>query len=412
MTSAPPETALRLETLHTLAALHELRAEWEGLEERAGPGATIYQTWAWVVTWYEHFANDKSLEVVVVRDREGRLVGVVPWSRSHALGALRLAHALGRGNDLTEYVDVLLDPDYAEEAVRAVFENWHRRRGEWELLSLPCLPADGALGSSARRLARDRSYWVLADRHTRVTLPLPGSWNAYRAGLGRNMKKHLRKFANRLKRRGVEARLHMLTDPSELDAAIETFLSLHRQRAESDLGSEHRLKFVTSAHRGFIRAVAHRLMDRGRLWLCSLDVSGQPVAMQMCFSLGNRLYAYHSGYDPKWAWHAVMTLLFRGCVERAIALGFEEFDLGLGNDQEKLRWGGRPRQVLNLRFASTRPASRAAFLLSLWKRAQRVDGSFQTEGPPEVQMPVSRAFHRWARPAQPLVSRVLRQGLS
>jgi CelD/BcsL family acetyltransferase involved in cellulose biosynthesis len=409
MMSAPHQTALRVESLHTLAELHELRSEWERLEESAGQAATIYQTWAWVVTWYEHFGDDKTLEVLVLRDAEGRLVGIAPWSRSvQALGRLRLVHSLGRGNDLTEYVDALLHPDHADAAVRAIFEHWDERRGEWELLSLPCLPGDGALGASARRLAGERDYWYVADQHTRVSIALPGSWEDYWAGLGRNMRKHLRKFANRLKRSGLEPELRVVEDEAELDGAIETFLSLHRLRAESDLSYEHPLKFTTSAHCAFIRAVSRRLLERGRLWLCSLHIDGEPVAAQMCFSLGKRLYAYHSGYDPKWAWHAVMMSLFRRCLERAIAQGFEEFDLGLGNDQEKLRWGGQPRPVLNLRAASPRAASRAAFLVGLQQRARRrAEGTYTTEGPPEIQTPMSGAFERWAMP----VTLMLRQGL-
>jgi CelD/BcsL family acetyltransferase involved in cellulose biosynthesis len=395
------QKALRIDTLRSLAALYELRTEWERLELSAGQAATIYQTWAWVVTWYEHFAEEKSLEVVTLRDATGRLVGIAPWSRSvRGLGQLRLVHSLGRGNDLTEYVDALLDPDHTDAAVRAIFEYWDERRGDWELLTLPCLPADGPLGSSARGLARERDYWYLADQHTRVSIPLPASWEDYRVGLGRNMRKHLRKFANRLARRGIEPELRVVETQAELEAAIETFLSLHCRRAESDLGYAHPLKFRTGAHRAFLLAVSRRLLDRGRLWLCSLHIGGQPVAMQMCFSLGTRLYAYHSGFDPKWAWYAVMMSLFRRCLERAIAQGFEEFDLGLGDDQEKLRWGGRPRWVLNLKVASPRLASRAAFLLGLRRRArQRARGTYKTEGPPEIQMPTSGAFDRWAMPA-------------
>jgi CelD/BcsL family acetyltransferase involved in cellulose biosynthesis len=111
------------------------------------------------------------------------------------------------------------------------------------------------------------------------------------------------------------------------------------------------------------------------LWLGLLEVGGQPVAAQLCFGLGRRFHAYHSGYDPAWAWHAVMMFLFRHCVERAIQDGFRELDLGLGHDQEKLRWGGQPRPVVNLTLASPGVRARAILALWRWRRRQRAERS-------------------------------------
>ncbi|HZS34975.1 MAG TPA: hypothetical protein VFC42_16540, partial [Methylomirabilota bacterium] len=48
---------------------------------------------------------------------------------------------------------------------------------------------------------------------------------------------------------------------------------------------------------------------------------------------------------------------------------FQEFDLGLGHDQEKLRWGGQPRPVVHLTLANPRLRSRAA--LGLWRARRR-----------------------------------------
>jgi hypothetical protein len=64
-----------------------------------------------------------------------------------------------------------------------------------------------------------------------------------------------------------------------------------------------------------------------------------------------------------------MMHLFRHCLELAMAEGFRELDLGLGYDQEKLRWGGEAQSVVMLRVANRRLLSRVA--LALWRRRRR-----------------------------------------
>jgi CelD/BcsL family acetyltransferase involved in cellulose biosynthesis len=367
-----PGPRVHLEIATSLPALHGLRTEWERLE-REVEQATVYQTWAWVVSWYEHFGQDKRLRLASARDEDGRLVAVVPLSSVRSLPVVgpRLLHFLGRGNRLTEYVDALVRPEHGSTVVRALFDVWDRHRRSWDLWTLPCAPAESVLPATLRECAGARRYAVVAEEHARVTLPLPATWDAFQAQLGRNMKKHLRKFANRLERDGKQPKLTAVSDPHELDGGLEALFDLHGRRARAELGRAHRERLADPRHRAFLRTVGHRLAERGRLRLWLLDVDGQPVAAQLCFALEHRLYASYSGYDPRWAWHAVMMFLFRRCIERAIEEGFREFDLGLGHDQEKLRWGGQSRPVVNLTLASPRLRSRAALALWGWRRRRR-----------------------------------------
>ena len=384
--AAPP---VHLEVGTSIQALHGLRPEWERLEQEVD-AATIYQTWAWVVSWYEHFGENKRLQVLAARDADGRLAGVVPLSTTSPTPVgPRLLHFLGRGNDLTEYVDALLRPDVAWAIVDAVFERGDRERRRWDLWTLPSAPVESPLVRGLSEHATGSGYTVVAEEHTRIALALPGSWEAFQATLGRNMKKHLRKFANRLERDGRPAEVVFVREAADLDDALDVFFELHRRRAAADLGRAHADRFSSPSHRAFLRTVAARLAERGRLWLGLLKVGGQPVAAQLCFGLGRRLHAYHSGYDPAWAWHAVMMYLFRRCVERAIAEGFRELDLGLGLDQEKLRWGGQPHPVVNLTLASPRVRGRA--VLALWRLHRRRRAAVGADAPQVPGVPEGEA---------------------
>jgi CelD/BcsL family acetyltransferase involved in cellulose biosynthesis len=382
--AADPIPRVRLDVVSSPEGLGDLRPEWEDLE-REVDGATVYQTWAWVTSWYEHFGAGKRLELAAARDRAGRLVGVVPLSRGAAAGpGPRLLHFLGRGNDLTEYVDALLSAEHAAEVVQAVFRCWDARRGAWDLWRLPAAPVESPLVQGLRAAAAARGYAVVAEEHHRVTLALPSTWADFHAGLGKNMKKHLRKFANRLERDG-KPELVVVADPGAADAALDVLFELHQRRAGMELGRIHDDRLGGADEQAFLRTVTRRLAERDRVRLFLLEIDGQTAAAQLCFSLGRRLFASYSGYDPRWAWHAAMMFLFRRCLEHAIAEGYCELDLGLGHDQEKLRWGGQPRLVVNLTLASPRLRSRAMLRLWQWRRRRQagaaVGGQAEVSGP-------------------------------
>jgi len=361
MNHATQAASVSVDCLSTLDELRALRPEWDDLLKEA-ESASIFQTWEWVTTWYEHFGTDKSLLVLTVRDAAGRLVGLAPFSLSVS-GGCRFLYLLGRKVTLTEYFDATLHPDVAEVAVEAIFDAWHRRANEWNLLRLPVSEGDGPFIRHVRRLAAGYGYRIYAEAREAASRPLPPSWEGFHRTLKKSMKDNVNNYVNRLRREGHDERLVIVEDPAELDVTLDTFFELHRRRAEADLGVPHLDRFATPESRRFFRAVAGRLLERGKIWPCLLYVDGTPVAAQICLLQGGRFYLYLSGYDPAWARYGVMLVLSRRCIERAIAFGYRELDLLRGVDQVKTRWGCQPRALVDLTLSNSRLRSRLCFNL-------------------------------------------------
>ncbi len=80
-----------------------------------------------------------------------------------------------------------------------------------------------------------------------VVLPLGGSWEATRGSLKRNLKESLRRSRNRLAKDGrpyeVVAYIHDLDE-----AAVERFLTLHRQRSQHEASVTHADAYADHAH--------------------------------------------------------------------------------------------------------------------------------------------------------------------
>jgi CelD/BcsL family acetyltransferase involved in cellulose biosynthesis len=368
---------LRVQRLRRIEEVHALQGEWRELAEHADPRVSVFSSWDWVVSWYEHFAGREDVCLLTVRDRDDRLVGVAPCS-FRRLGRLRprLLYLLGAGHALTEYVDAVLHRDVAEAAATAIFDALDGARGEWDLLGMPLLDARGTLARVACRLGPARGYRVFVDQHGCVRRPLPATWQAFYASLPKSMKDNVNNYVNRLRRAGHREEFVVVETLPEVEAALDGFFELHRRRSQTPKQRyQHHDKFADPKHRQFLRAAVRRLAARGQVWVCFLRVDDRPVAAQLCFVDRARLYPYYSGFDPEWWAYGVMVTLTRRCIERAIARGIPELDLMAGPYQDKRRWGGEPEPLVDLTLASPRWRSRASFALFRVYKARRTLGT-------------------------------------
>ena len=369
-------TRFTVERLSRLEQVHVLETEWRDLAEHTDPPLTVFSSWDWVVTWYEHFRPHKELCLLTVRDDAGRLVGVAPSSFTRlGLPRPRLLYLLGSGHALTEYVDAVLHRDVAEAAATALFEAFDATRNEWDLLGMPRLDACGALARSVCRLGPAHGYRVFVDQHGCIRRRLPDTWPEFQASLSKSMRDNINNYANRLHRDGHQDELVVVETLPEMDAALDSFFELHRRRARASKRYRHHDKFGTLKRRKFLRAVVHRLAERGQAWVCFLRVGGRPVAAQLCFVDRDRLYPYYSGFDPEWWAYGVMVTLTRRCIEHAIARGIRQLDLMAGPYQDKRRWGGNMEPLVDLTLASRRWGSRATFALFRIYKAKRTLGT-------------------------------------
>src|SRR5690348_5126689 len=90
-----------------------LAAEWRDLWARSR--ATPFQSPAWLIPWWHHF-HPGELFVVTIRHAQ-RLVGLAPFYIE--VGALG-RRILPIGISLSDYLDVMIDPEYRESAARAL----------------------------------------------------------------------------------------------------------------------------------------------------------------------------------------------------------------------------------------------------------------------------------------------------
>ncbi|HEY0466435.1 MAG TPA: GNAT family N-acetyltransferase [Polyangiaceae bacterium] len=350
---------LLVEEHRSTSAFGQLESEWRALEAQAD---TPFATWDWAVAWWARLREEKlgvtdSLSLRTMRTREGRLFADAPMliTRRPSLGPIRIRQLqfFGADPNITEQRGLLSVPEWRAEAYRALQSHALEHAGDWDSMRLSGIPVDLDLGalSGAAEFA-----WV--GQTADYVLSLPKSWDAFRAGLPRNIKESLRKCYNAPKRDGLEFRLQVAASVDSVEPALKHFFALHDARAQLTDTVHHFNIFSTAEAQSFLADVCRRFADRGALRIFQLKLGERVVAIRIGLVVGDTLYLYYSGYDPAFSQYSVMTTTVAEAIQYAIAQGFARVNLSTGNDVSKARWGPTER------------LTRQAVLISSSRRAQ------------------------------------------
>jgi CelD/BcsL family acetyltransferase involved in cellulose biosynthesis len=312
---------MRALTLEVVTEPAALAAEWEALWRRV-PGASPFQSPAWLLPWWEVFGTGRPV-VACLCDDAG-LRGLLP------LYVLReeTRKLLPVGVGLSDYCDALLDPSLPDDAATLLLDA-ALRVAAVPVCDLPDVPPDSRL----RQVTAPRG-WDLQWRDT-VTCPVltvPADAKDVGQAVPARMRRKLRMNRNRAARLGT-CRIEY-ADARSLDGAMQTLLRLGAQRWGDGDGAAWR----------FHRRAAPRLLRAGTLRLATLSV-GDAVAA-CCYALADahdRLLFYMSGFDPGYAAVSPGSLLIAGMIDDALVEGRREIHFLRGDEAYKYAWGAQDR---------------------------------------------------------------------
>jgi CelD/BcsL family acetyltransferase involved in cellulose biosynthesis len=344
----PDDTLARSQkvTLQTVVHVEDigaLEADYARLCRVTGNNLPFSQH-AWHLSWCQHILNcDPRIEeeplFYILRDARNDCVAILPFILCRRrLGPLKVVSVVPLGADpgLTEIRTPLVQEGYGHLTARAARDALDHV-ADWDWVHWTGLRGEFAEALSAGK----ELQWQepLSD----FVLDLPPSWEEFRSGLKHNIRESLRHCYNSLARGGHSFELDVIESSRELQPALSRFLQLHQMRAACTRGPGHADRFASAVSREFLYAVCERLADAGALKLFALKIGAEIVAMRIGFVVGDGLYLYYSGFDPKWWEFGVMTTTMAEAIKYAIGRGLRIVHLSPTWTVSKSRWG--PRQV-------------------------------------------------------------------
>jgi CelD/BcsL family acetyltransferase involved in cellulose biosynthesis len=306
----------------------------------AASGATAFQHPLWLDAFYRRLAGPRGAEKIVVtgRDADGTLRLVLPLIRRRMSGVALLESCdLG----VSDYAAPVVDADFDHgpglaEAVGAVLP-------AHDILRLRPVRAEHVetwqtlLGGQAVRLDFSAHATTLGASYS--------AWrqSAYADGFRRMFERKKKRF---LKQDG--ARVRLLTDPTEIDAAIAAIARLRAGRFEGDLIQQD---FVAA----FYADVA-RMGAAGLARTYAIELEGAPIGHAFGIVHAGRFNYLLIGCDYEaHGRHSPGLVLYDAMIEDWIGAGGAIFDFTIGDEPFKADFGTGPTPMFEI---SARPTWR------------------------------------------------------
>lgn len=343
------EHKLGVRVCRNLRDLQDLQPAWEDLL-LACPTASIFSTWAWLVSWWRSFGDAQKLFVLAFYDANSRLVGLAPLAVAEKRVAgltLRVLRLMGDGSGDSDNLELLARSGSEPEIMESFFDFIEKQMPEWDICELNTLPAQSLSGKHVILQLAERHWHHVIVRRPCSAVALPESWEAYQALLSSKERGKLNYLSRRLQRK-YKVRAYKCTQISELGRCLEHLYRLHQKRWESRGQSG---SFCSGARRTFYTDLSQLLLDRGQLEFWLLELDGKTVAALFGFRHLDTVYALQEGFDPSYQAESVGYVLRGYMLRRLIDAGVRRYDFLAGQSPSKTRWGAAVGYYLDVRFA-------------------------------------------------------------
>jgi CelD/BcsL family acetyltransferase involved in cellulose biosynthesis len=332
---------MKIETYTDLSGFDALAEEWNDLLKRSAFD-TLFLTWEWQRTWWEHL-GEGDLFLITLRDDQGHLAGIAPLYRTVSASGERKLSIVGC-LDVSDYLDIIVAQGYETEVYGALLDYLDSAEmADWdaaELCNVPEIsPAHQALAEMA--VEQGHEFRTLVEDVCPV-IDLPATWDAYLALLDKKQRHEIRRKMRRIERE-ADVHWYIVDQGRDMAEEIEAFIELH-QKSSADKDD-----FMDERMKGFFHAVAHVLHPPGWLQLAFIEVDGQKAASMLNFDYKDAILVYNSGYDPQHRAHlSPGIVLLAYCIQHAIELGRARFDFLRGDEAYKYRFGAKDTKVYRL----------------------------------------------------------------
>lgn len=233
------------------------------------------------------------------------------------------------GGGVSDYLDILVDPDFADGTLTIIWNHIQAEPG-WTTLDLTDLPSSSLLlhtwpdDFNFSKTAHDIcSGLTLSSRVEELKTLLPF-----------RQLRNLRNARNRLQRAG-DAHIEITTRET-LPLFLDALFHLHSERW-ARAGQPRVLS--DAAIQSFHKRVAPQLLDRGVLRLYGLRLNDRLIASLYTLFDRDTACCYLQGYDPDYARYSPGTHLLGAAIADATREGKLRMDFLRGCEPYKSHWG-------------------------------------------------------------------------
>ena len=319
--------------INKIHQLDEYRDCWAELLVQT-PGATFFQSLAWLETYWRHFGSNQKLRVLIVK-QQSRVVGIVPLvvrreTKFVAGQCRKLTYPL---NDWGSFYGPI-GPD-PKLLLGVALKHIRSARRDWDLIDLgwtndrddvieTALQLQ-ALGISAKSQIQDET--AIVDHR--------GTWEEYLASRTSKWRNNFKRWRKRLSEQGEVRHVRYRPEAAYAgggDPRWDLYTVCEQIAENSWQGSS--TDGTTLSHesvRAFLRDVHAVAANQGAADINLLYVDDEPVAFEYGYHYNGSVFGLRIGAEGPHARLGAGNLLYAMIIEDNFARGDHLFDLGPGS---------------------------------------------------------------------------------
>ncbi len=333
---------LSIELITERAAFDALENEWNGLFERAGHSAQVFQTFNWNWHWANNYLHDapggiKGLKLSLVTGRRGgKLVMVWPLVSERVRGITQI---FWMGEPVSQYGDVLIDniPD-ALECLRAGWQ-FLKTHTKGDVVRLRRVRADGVIAPLLEEIGA-----LASNKQVAPFLDLAGSpdFAAYEQRYSSRSRRNRRRLARRLEEAGAVNFERHKGGAKAAELAVQALdlkaVWLKDRGLVSHAIADPRMR------RFFSDAVAGTLRSTNSV-VAALTCNGEPAALEVSFTCKGRLAMHVIVFNLAYEKSGAGVLLLEQSIRDGYTDGLSIYDMLAPGDNYKLDWSDATVEV-------------------------------------------------------------------
>ncbi len=339
---------MRLKLYKNLSELEQDRTQWDALA-----GSFPFFQFEWMTNWFQILGKELELAVLVGIDNDGQWVGIAPWCIDRTQPLLNKLRFLGSGDACSDYLRLITNEEHHQEfnrvAIDWLIENIGSSQtlGRIDVIELEGIsPQDPKAKYLCDVLSANGMKHHTTELEGGWQTELPSSWEELNAKFSKNMRRKTKAAAKRLASEDTEV-LSTADSRYTTEQLWKIFVELHQKRRNM-LGQPG--CFADTDFEHFLNRAFLSLKNKNQSELLVINFEKRPLAASLCLRSESTYYLYQSGMDTSRMRLEPGYQICSIAVQRAIALGLQQFDFLRGDEPYKARWNTSRIPITRTRF--------------------------------------------------------------
>lgn len=343
---------MRVNVIDQIVDFANLKDEWNELLNSSN-STSIFLTWDWLYTWWAIFSENRSLEIITVRNENGLLLGIAPFVKRSItyMGFVNITRIefLGTGEGAKEEVcsnnmDIIVRQGYEETILDCVW-NFIKNNGTyWDELLLFSV-------SSESIISRNKFNGCITKVIKNCQCPiiiLPNSWEDYLQSLSSKMRQQFRRQRKRLLEQGRVA----YKQAKSLSEIYELFKLLKKFSIKRWNMTDKKSVFTMDRWIRFQIEILNLFFHRGLILFSYLEFNNRIVAISYRYVFKGTVFAYQVCDDIDFNRNIGIGMIERGFnIQRVIESNYSIYDFYKSSKESyKFRMATGSTNVIDLRI--------------------------------------------------------------